>query len=462
MHSTLKKTLKWSVIVLASVAIGIPLLLAAINAVDQNLKPEAIAFADFLDDEVPEQDNGYFAWVGLSAPANEKPHAVGTATVALINQRLASHSLETIVDPASLLGPNALKFKGGVSGLCGRDSNNCLARYQAKETDIKKWLIENQIFLERYRGLYAYPQFRETIRPHLRTPTIYEPSLVAGLARAQHALTAIHGNPQTALRQLRDDTNYWRSILQQSRSLISRMIAVAAIQGNTQLISEIIASISIDPQTLAVASQASQPLTVSERDLSKVFRYEFGFTMDVFSNISQYKNDPCPSDSWTDCLSGTLMSTFLFKPNATINLSYERLARMARLASLPAQEWNTRIRARREERDRDNMLFVWHIFYNPVGKILDAIAKPAYESYSGRIHNLDGFLRLVSLQTAVKRAGILDSAVEKFLVDTAPEQRNPYTGEAMQWDAGSRVIYFNGYNEKADGDLLSKRIEVRL
>ena len=89
-------------------------------------------------------------------------------------------------------------------------------------------------------------------------------------------------------------------------------------------------------------------------------------------------------------------------------------------------------------------------------------AEQPYENYSGRVHNLDGFLRLVSLQTAIKRAGIRDSAVEKFLVDTAPEQRNPYTGEAMQWDAGSRAIYFNGYNEKADGDLLSKRIEVRL
>jgi len=462
MHPTLKITLKWSAIVLGGAVIGIPLLLTVINVVDREVKAEAIAFADFSDDEVPEQDNGYFNWVGFFAPVGEKPHAVGVTTVALINQKIAPYSLETIIDPVSLLGPEALKFKGDVTGLCGRESHDCLSRYQAKTTEIKKWLVENRVLLERYRALYAYPEFRETIQPRLRAPTFYQPSLAASLARAQRALAALRGDPHTALRELHDDTKYWRRILQQSRSLISRMVAVAAIQSNTQLVSEIVAAMSIDRQALTIASQTSQPLTGPERNLSKVFRYELGFAIDVFSNISLYKNDPCPFDSWADCLSGTLLSTVLFKPNATINLSYARLARLAELASLPAPEWHTQTQARRKERGRASAPFVWHIFYNPVGKILDAIAEQPYENYSGRIHNLDGFLRLVSLQTAVKRAGIHDSAVEKFLVDTAPEQRNPYTGEAMQWDARSRAIYFNGYNEKADGDLLSKRIEVRL
>ena len=52
--------------------------------------------------------------------------------------------------------------------------------------------------------------------------------------------------------------------------------------------------------------------------------------------------------------------------------------------------------------------------------------------------------------------------MQKFLTDSTPELRNPYTGEPMEWDTGARSIYFNGYDEKANNELLSKRIEVRL
>jgi len=47
-----KKVLKWTAIILAFLLLGVPLLLAAINAFDEDLKPEAIAFADFSGEEV--------------------------------------------------------------------------------------------------------------------------------------------------------------------------------------------------------------------------------------------------------------------------------------------------------------------------------------------------------------------------------------------------------------------------
>ena len=68
MHPRLKKIPKRSAIVMGGVVIGIPLLLVAINVVDQDLKAEVIAFADLSDNDVPEEGNGYFAWVDLTAP----------------------------------------------------------------------------------------------------------------------------------------------------------------------------------------------------------------------------------------------------------------------------------------------------------------------------------------------------------------------------------------------------------
>ena len=54
-----RKALKWIAIVLAFLFIGLPLLLAAINAFDEDLKPEALAFADFSGEAIaPEQKIG--------------------------------------------------------------------------------------------------------------------------------------------------------------------------------------------------------------------------------------------------------------------------------------------------------------------------------------------------------------------------------------------------------------------
>lgn len=460
MHPVLKITLKRSVLIVGGVIVGIPLILAAINAVDQDIKPEAIAFADFSDDEVQDRENGYFSWVGLAAPLDKEPHAVGVATINSINQGTTPDSLEIVADPSRLLGKSALKFKGEVSGLCGRDNRDCLARYRAKATEIRKWVVENQVLLERYRRLYTYPQFRETLQPRLRSPHFIEPARVASLVRAQHAMQALDGDPQAALRGLRNDTKYWRLVLRQGRSLIARMIAVASIHGNAQLISEIVATMPLDQHALALIAREIQPLSEPERNLGKIFRYEMGFSIDAFSNIPKYMDDPCSFDSWTDCLSIWLLPTTLFRPNATINQSYAHLVRMAESAGLPAQEWYSQIHAQREVRNRENRIFVWHIFYNPVGKVLNGIAEAPYEGYSGRVHNLDGFLRLVSIQIAAKQAGTRESAMDKYIADSAPALCNPYTGNVMEWDAGMRVIFFNGYNEKAEKEFLSKRIEV--
>ncbi len=462
MHSKLKKTLQWSVIVFASLLIGVPLLLAAINAVDQDLRPEAIAFADLSDDNVPDKDNGYYAWVGLAAPIAENPYALGMKAVSEVNKQLAVTPMGQI-DTATLLGPQRLQFKGNMTGLCGRDSKGCLVRYRSKTADIRNALRDNRILLDRYRSLYTYSHFREVTLPRFAAPIFTEPAVLANLLRAQQGLVALQGNPKMALQNLRADSAYWRRILEQSRSLINRMLAVAMIHGNAQLVSEIVANYPLHHSILDSAADAARPLLTSETDLGKVFRYEFGYGMHLFTNLPAYSTQPCLSESWTECQFNKLTNSLFVKPNATINLHHEMYSAAIELNRLPAPEFITALRARQvSEQAQSDWPWSWHFAYNPGGKIATFMSNTIYASYTARIHNLDGFLRLVSLQIAVKRASIRDIAMQKFLADSVPDLHNPYTGEAMLWDADARAIYFNGYNEKADDDLLSKRIEVRL
>lgn len=460
-----RKALKWIGIVLAFLFIGAPLLLAAINAFDEELKPEALAFADFSGETIAPEQNGYFAWVGLRAPMGEHPHTRGLQIVTQVNDKLDAvpHDIQDFINFDTFLGPTALKFSNNLASLCGRDETDCLDRYRAKTTDIEKQVRENKVLLERYHSLYPYPHFHETIKPRYYAPFFYDPGSVSSLARAQYVLHALRGNPSLALRQLYDDTLFWRRILVETRGLVGKMIAVASIKRNTQITSEIVARYPTDKTTLALVTQAVLPLTDQERDLTKVYRNEFASTMHFFATVPTEKLAQCTTESIYDCAIDKLTRTFLFKPNATINQNFESIGRIAARSKLSAAEFlkDTKENLASDHNDWD-WLSSWHFAYNPIGKILNAIAEPAYANYTARIHNLDGFLRLVSLSLAVKQQSVRDTDMQMFLAHESPNLRNPYTNEPMLWDADNRTIYFYGISEKRDEELLGKRIGVRL
>lgn len=461
-----KKALKWMTIVLAFLFIGLPLLLAAINAFDEDLKPEALAFADFSGETITPEQNGYFAWVGLRAPVGEHPHTHGMQIVAQLNKKLDTvpHDVHDIIDHDTVLGPKALKFTSNLASLCGRDATGCLDRYRPKSGEIEKQVRENKVLLERYRSLYRYPHFQETLKPRYYAHIFYDPGSVSSLARAQYALHALRGNPLLALRELREDTEFWRRTLAETRSLIGKMLAVAAIQRNAQLTSEIVARYPTDKNTLALGTQAVLPLTDVERDLTKVYRNEFAIHMYLFGIVSAEQSTPCTTEFIYDCAVDKLTRTFLFKPHASTNLSFERFSEIAARSRLPAMEFlkGTKERLASDQYGWKWWLSSWHFAYNPIGKILNAIAEPAYANYTVRIHNLDGFLRLVSLSLAARQQSVRDADMPLFLARASSNLRNPYTNESMLWDADNRTIYFFGMSEKYDDELLGKRIGVHL
>ena len=454
-----RKALKWTVIALAFLFLGVPLLLAAINVFDEDLKPEAIAFADFSGEEVAPEENGYYAWVGLRAPVGENPHARGVQIVAQVNEKLDMLPREA-VNTNTFFGAKALKLPNNLAGLCGRDATGCLDRYRSKTSDIEKQVRENKVLLERYRALYRYPHFHETVKPRYYGPFFSDPAMVSGLARAQHALQALRGDHQQALRQLRHDTLFWRQVLTDTRGLTNKMIAVAAIHRNAQLASEIVAHHPADKDTLALAAQSVQPLTEWERDLTYVYRNEFGLVMHLLTTIPTEMSAPCPAESIYDCLIGKLTATFLFKSHATVNQSFENFSEIAAKSRLPAPEFLKKTNERQASYQNFwDWLPPWHFAYNPIGKILNAIAVTPYDNYTARIHNLDGFMRLVSLSLAARQQSVRDADMPALLARAQLNLRNPYTNDPMLWDAENRAFYFDGMG---DDNLLGKRLEVRL
>ena len=461
----LGRSLKWFTITVAVIAF----LLLLINLFDETLLPEAVAFGDFSrEDQAPSEDNAYYALVGFYAPSDADAHQRGTEIVKTINARLESSeaiSMEELqID--TLLGPDRVGFEGSAAELCPRDIMNCLAVYREKHKEIEQLATRNEVLIARYYALHRFPYFRETIQDTVVSvfPNYANDSYWTVLAKT--GLRAALGQSGEALIALEQDTAFWRRVLQHSRYLISKMVAVQRISRNVRLMSEIIASQRLDATAHAAAEKLLAPLTRDERDFTDAVRTEYAITADLLNNVLKkryYDNPDEEGQPWGTVLLGRLF----FQPNATINMMYRQYRELADLVTLPAQAFVPRLRhLQAQEEERLSAPYRWDYLYNPVGKLLFAIGAPSAVIHGrsmGDAHNLDGLMRLVAAQLGIKQQRIADHAVVGFLEKLDDSYRDPYTGAPLRWDPEKRALYFEGMSPRGTGDaLFGERIEVYL
>lgn len=455
----LTKILKWFGLILLIPA-ALFILLLIINAFDQEIRPEALAFVDFSKEQIPDEQNAYFALMGHAAPLGDDPHQKGIEIINVHNRRVSEvrgydPTIGDIRD--KVLGPKKLVFQGKAMELCDRNSVRCLSAYREKARVIREMLRANRLLVERYYQLYRYPHFRETAKESAYVLVPFDDSATNALVRAAIGLQAHDGQIHEALKALQRDTRFWRLVFGECRTLIEKMIAIARVRRNVQLLSEIIASRSLNGKDINIAREILTPLSGSELDFQKVFRSEFAFTKNIIENTSDWGEQ---DDTWSESSPWYFLARPLFKTNATINLMYERHRDLAALAQLPPDRLMKQLVLEESKSDSGAQRINWHFVYNPMGKLLADMGRAPYIEYLGRTQNLGALIRLVTLQLFAKERGVSDSQMQSYLAQTEAGLMNPYTGEPARWDAQNRSLYFMCMREDWKGELMSKRIEV--
>ena len=453
--SKLVAGLKWSLYLLVAVISGVLL----INLFDQSLHPDIPAFADFSRETVPAEQNAYFALMGQGVASQSDPHLQGMELVNYVNRIMDKgkhHDVRAMEIPDRLYGNGKIQLRGDINTLCERDAPRCLPAYRQKARRIAQMLRDNQVLITRTYRLYHYPHYRETIQETHVAPWPMYNALGSDLILAKIGLQAMRGEQLQALEALEQEVRFWRMVLRESRMLLTKMVAVTRLKRGFRLASEIMAAYPPTNAQAAVLMRILAPLGAGELDMARAFRSEFIFEQGMVESISV----AAMADADTDTdkkLMWTFMELFLFKRNATINLIYARNRDLAALGTLPADEFLNRIQRQANAASRLSWPS-WHFAYNPIGKILGEISIPDYIRYIGRIHNLDGLLRLVKLQLLMQQRGAGSMQDADFLVD--PALINPYTRQPMGWDPTSRTLYFQGLREQQGGALLGQDIEV--
>lgn len=432
----LDKFLKW----LGFAMLLAPFIWYAACQFDEALDPAVQAVLNAEPPE-PEGENGYYALVGMHAPAEVKDtHAYGRDLIMQFRQALAA---DPEMSEPYKLPKQALDFRGENALLCAPRKSACLPNAARTSAALDRALADNKLLLERYRALYRDTHFVETLPPHRAAPIPDYPYKAHELLLAAIARDAANGRTLPALQALAADTNYWRMVLANARTLITKMVAVARIDGNYRLLAEIIAAKPLLPADIERVQMLLVPLSPAERNMIEPMRWEFRISGDYAQLIKNsiregiYGEDNSKKTPLRAAL--VWLAEPLAQENATRNLVYRNHMAVAALATAPTREFDARRDALAEQHA---VKIDWRYLYNPLGKFMFQIGEPLWQPYIARLHDLDGYIHLIRLQLAVTQAKMAPSEVPGFLRESGSLAADPYTGRPMTWDSDAKTLSF--------------------
>jgi len=222
-------------------------------------------------------------------------------------------------------------------------------------------------------------------------------------------------------------------------SLLFKMLAVAFLQTDSLILSDLIA----DPR-VAIPRNMDEYIPQYElRDwnIGSAFAAEFRLHAFTYRQMQVLIDDHWqPPDSlasrgsrvWNRVLNP--IERQLYKTNATENLDARLMDELAGFAALnPTTFAADQARVRRWERNNADFVSIGTI-YNPIGKILVAMGVNAYTNYIFRPYDAAALQRLVRLSFEIRRQRITPAEIPGFMKLHPEWSTHPADGRPFLWN----------------------------
>lgn len=372
-------------------------------------------------DETPSTDAKRLAALGQGRPAradaaNGYVHAISLGTGA---QYLEARSRDV----------------AALAGSCSR-AITCIEASRTDPVALAQWRASEQWLLDRYRRMLATDGWQEAVPGDAFVP----------MGTYQHALTgqmlhlvavrqeALAGDPDAVRALLESDVAFWRRVLASSDLLLTKMVAVGAVQRNFDHGNLALREMSPGLASDAVPPSWQQPLTAQERSLLRPLGGEWA----VIGGTLRDMLAAAPSDAGAAERWGRRLQRPLFQPQATLNLFATRMVRMGELSELPYPALRPALDALGTEAAP-----VRFRAYNLLGAVLEStVPAAAYSSYVSRIADLEGLRRATLLVATLRSHGTAREHAAASVAGAA--LRDPYDDTAFVWDAAEAAVLFRG------------------
>jgi hypothetical protein len=423
------------------------LVLLAINRSDESPSADVATLRKQLETPpVADADNGYVYALGMAAAADQDPVEQGGKRRAFLERLKATDRHTSGFELPGERTGHRDKRPADIAGFRDRcrDGGEACAQWLAASTDAQAaWMQSEAWLLERYRALIRRDQWRETVPANAMAPLPGYPLLLDGqhlyLIEAWQAAKA--GDGASVRDHLQEDLAFWRTVLRSSSLLITKMIAVAAVDRNFTIGHLALRALPVDQQGQAIPPLWREPITREERAMYRALAGEYRWSDAAIRSVEQ------PTTAAGALTSDVLIDRILrplFQPQATSNLSAASLLETARAFDVAELSQMPQVLAQRRAIEPPTLLTSLRP-YNPAGHLLIDIARPAYADYGPRAAELEGVRRAALLAATLRAEGV--TPADAAAAVRASPLTNPYTGAPLQWDADSASVVFTGLAE---------------
>lgn len=245
-------------------------LLLLINARDEMPSPQAIALQRVQAQRatVADKDNAFVYLLGITAGEGASPLHVGSLQRAAMEK--GSYIPPETQELARLRYADARPPEvRKLASACGNDYVECAGALDAgASTQVRQWLSDEAWLLARYRELISLPGWYETIPRNGLLPRYQDIMNGQQLLLMQAWLAARQGDTSSVNQLLEQDLRFWRMVLRDADTLISKMIATAAMNRNFAVGNLVLRELG-PSQARAVPAQWRIPLAEEERAMTR-------------------------------------------------------------------------------------------------------------------------------------------------------------------------------------------------
>ena len=296
--------------------------------------------------------------------------------------------------------------------------------------------------LQRYRTLLGYRAWRDELPPHLSAPLPAYSVVLHGQRLHLLSLRQVAGQGEVAEVRagLSADFEFWRGAQLNAETLISKMIAVAALRNHFFFSNLVLRRLPADQVMGAMPPDWQRPFSDEERSMLLVMGGELIYTkgiLDYTAGDFAYRDLEDFELSTTDRL-----LDFLFKPmfqvQDTANGIAEQRLRLCEQFAVPMSEYP----AAREALEQYALTHT-HSFsvYNPTGTVILRMDDgTTYLSYAFRTANPEGMRRAALLVAQLRARGVTAAAAGDEVANAG--LRDPYSDAAFAWDATRASVVF--------------------
>ncbi|MEN7344318.1 MAG: hypothetical protein AAAFM81_15305 [Pseudomonadota bacterium] len=407
---------------------------------------------------VENSENAHLFMLGFGGPPQADPMALGLKRNEWLKQAAPEFHLEE--DPLGVdydyLGKRREAFVT-IADTCSESDIDCLHLLESESDSVMRWSTDERWLLERYGELLSYGQFRETVPFELLAPL---PSYDLMFdAQRLHILNAWHlaGESNAAAVQvaLNRDLVYWRMVLENSDTLITKMIATAAIDKHFKLGNLALRRL---PQRLkpeGIPPSWRAPISRNERSMRRSLAGEWVFFETITRRVIEGEENPFVEEAnWAGATKPSIWERTkwlvlkpFYQPQDVTNRQAKLMLQLAEVFDIPFNQ----IPDVTDIADdlQTSAYQPLSRLYNITGDYFMGQQTWPLSSYAVRVSDLEGVRRAALLTANMRGVGVSNADASTYI--SANEIVDPYTDGSFEWQEEIQSIIFYGLepNERA-------------